>query len=231
VSLRRGAVLISSRRERLFFAVLLAGSAAGLVFSPFLILAAPAESSMGLVQKIFYFHAPCAWLLLMSTMVCAAGSLSFLFRHGDGADTLALAAAELGVVFGLCALVSGPLWARVAWGRFWVWDARLTSSLLLWLMLVAYSMARRYGGPASRKLAAALALFAAADAPLVYLSVDVFRTIHPKTDVVRTLPRPMMSVFAVTLFTFCALWGVLLMMRLRLERARLALERLENAQT
>jgi heme exporter protein C len=216
-------------RERVVFALLVAASAAGMAVSPSLILAAPAESSMGLVQKIFYFHAPCAWLLLMSTLVCAAGSLGYLFRHSEGADMVALAAAELGVLFGICALVSGPLWARVAWGVFWVWDARLTSSLLLWLMLLAYLLARRYGGPAARRLAAALALFAAADAPLVYLSVDVWRTIHPKTNVVRTLPGPMMSVFAVTLLTFCALWGALLILRLRLERARLALERIEDA--
>jgi heme exporter protein C len=201
-------------------------SALGFVALPFLIMAAPAESNMGLVQKIFYFHAPCAWLLLMSTLVCAGGSVAFLFRHSEGGDRLGVAAAELGVLFGACALVSGPLWGRVAWGVYWIWDARLTSSLLLWLMLAAYLLARRYGGAAARRLAAALALFAAADAPLVYFSVDVWRTIHPKTTVIPSLPRPMMSVFAVSLLTFSALWTLLLILRLRLERGRAALDAL-----
>jgi heme exporter protein C len=203
--------------------------AAGFTVLPFLIVAAPAESSMGLVQKIFYFHAPCAWLLLMSTLVCAAASLAFLFKQSEPADQVALASAELGVLFGACALVSGPLWGRVAWGVYWTWDARLTSSLLLFLMLVAYLLARHYAGPPARRLAAALALFAAADTPLVYVSVDVWRTIHPKTTVVPNLPRPMMSVFAASLLTFCLLWGLLLALRVRLERARRALEELEHA--
>jgi heme exporter protein C len=209
--------------------VLLVAAAGGFAAAPFLIAGAPAESTMGLVQKIFYFHAPCAWLLLMSTLVCAGGSLAFLFRGSERGDRLALAAAELGVVFGACALVSGPLWARVAWGVYWTWDARLTSSLLLWLMLLAHLLARGYGGPAGRRLAAALALFAAADAPLVYVSVDVWRSIHPSTGLVRHLPGPMMSVFVVTLLTFCALWGALLTVRMRLEAARLTLAALEDA--
>jgi heme exporter protein C len=212
------------RRSNVGWMIALAVSVAGFGLLPFVIAAAPAESSMGLVQKIFYFHAPCAWLLLMSTMVCAAGSVAYLFRRSEGGDRLALAAAELGVVFGACALVSGPLWARVAWGVFWAWDARLTSSLLLWLMLLAYLLARRYGGVVAKKLCAALALFAAADAPLVYVSVDVWRSIHPTTNVVPHLPRPMMGVFLLSLLTFCALWTVLLIVRMRLEQVERAVE-------
>src|SRR5205814_8512597 len=116
-----------------------------------------------------------AWLLLLSTGVCAAGSIAYLFKGSESGDRLALAAAELGVLFGVCTLVTGPMWARVAWGVFWTWDARLTSSLLLWLMLVAYLLARRYGGPGAQTLSAALAPFAAASAPLVYVRVYVSR--------------------------------------------------------
>jgi heme exporter protein C len=206
----------------------LAGATAGgFLALPFLILAAPAESSMGVVQKIFYFHAPCAWLLLMSTIVSAAGSIGYLFRRSETGDRLALASAELGVLFGICALVSGPLWARVAWGVYWTWDARLTSSLVLWLLLIAYLLARHYGGPNGRGLAAALSMFAAAEAPLVYVSVDVWRTIHPRTTVIPNLPRPMMNVFAISLVTFCALWSLLLILRMRLERLRSRLAALE----
>jgi heme exporter protein C len=211
------------------FAVLLAVSTVGFLAVPYLIVSAPIEQSMGIIQKIFYFHAPIAWLLLLSTGVCAAGSIAYLFAGSESGDRLALAAAELGVLFGICTLVTGPLWARVAWGVFWTWDARLTSSLLLWLMLVAYLLARRYGGPGAKKLAAALALFAAADAPLVYISVNVWRTIHPKTTVVKSLGWPMARVFLACLLLFTIFFSVLLMLRLRLEKARATLAELEIA--
>ena len=152
--------------------LVLAAVVAGLGFLvlPFIIARTPIEPVMGPIQKIFYFHVPTAWLLMLSTLVAGGASLRYLFRGSARADAWALANAEIGVLFGLCALVSGPLWGRVAWGKFWTWDARQTTTLLLELLLLAYLLARRYGGPAAKKLAAALALFAAADVPLVYLS-------------------------------------------------------------
>jgi heme exporter protein C len=220
---------VPSSQNNAPFAIALAVSAVGFLAVPFLIVSAPIEPTMGIIQKIFYFHVPIAWLLLLSTGVCAAGSVAYLFAGSEGGDRLALAAAELGVLFGLCTLVTGPLWARVAWGVFWTWDARLTSSLLLWLMLIAYLLARRYGGPGAKKLASALALFAAADAPLVYVSVNVWRTIHPKTTVVPSLGWPMARVFLSCMALFTVFFAVLLMLRLRLEKARAALAELEIA--
>jgi len=114
----------------------------------------------------------------------------------------------------------GPLWARAAWGAFWTWDVRLTSSLLLWLMLIAYGLARRYGGANGRRLAAAMALFAAADVPLVYLSVNIWRGLHPTTKVVSSLAPGMRTPFFFSLAIFSALWGVLLALRMRVEGAQ-----------
>lgn len=188
---------------------------------------APREITMGFVQKIFYFHVPCAWLLMLSTLVCAGGSIAYLFGGSERGDRLALSAAELGVVFGLCVLVSGPLWARAAWGVYWQWEARLTSSLLLWLMLLAYVLARRYGGASARRLAAALALFAAIDIPLVYFSVRFFRSIHPSNTVVSTLGPGMRGAFWLSLLAFTALWSVLLAARLAVESAQARLVDLE----
>ena len=188
---------------------------------------APREITMGLVQKIFYFHVPCAWLLMLSTLVCAGGSVAYLFGGSEQGDRVAVAASELGVVFGLCVLVSGPLWAKAAWGVYWQWEARLTSSLLLWLMLVAYVLARRYGGAAARRLAAALALFAAVDIPLVYFSVRFFRSIHPSNTVVSTLGPGMRGAFWLSLLAFTALWWVLFSMRLATETAYARLVDLE----
>jgi heme exporter protein C len=200
--------------------------AVGFLLAPQMIVRAPIETTMGPVQKIFYFHVPCAWLLMLSVFVSAGGSIAFLFKGSERGDRIALSAAELAVLFGICVLVTGPLWAKVAWGVYWQWDARLTSSLLLWLIMVAYLLARRYGGPASRKLAAALALFAAADVPLVYVSVHIWRTIHPKTTVVKTLDPAMRPAFYVSLLVFTALWSILFILRSRLEHTRAAVAEL-----
>lgn len=210
----------SSSPSFLPFAVVAAVTLLGFLAIPFLILGAPIESTMGAVQKIFYFHVPCAWDLMLSTFVCAGGSVAFLFKGSERGDRLSVAAAELGVLFGLCVLVTGPLWARVAWGVYWQWDARLTSSLLLWLVLVAFLLARRYGGPGGRKLSAALGLFAAANVPLVYVSVRLWRTVHPTTNVVPSLEPAMRNVFWLATVLFLLLWWVLLTLRTRLERER-----------
>ena len=202
-----------------FLAAALAAMA-GFLIVPYMILSAPTEPMMGVVQKIFYFHVPCAILLFLSTFVCAGGSVAYLFKGSEGGDRLAVAAAELSVLFGTCTLTSGPLWGRKAWGVWWQWDARLTSSLLLFLMMVGYLLARRYGGPAGRKLAAALALFAAINVPLVYKSVDIWRTIHPKTTVVPSLDPRMRPAFWSAFVLMLLVWTVLLTLRLRLERAR-----------
>ena len=198
----------------------------GFLVVPLIVAHAPLERTMGLVQKIFYFHVPCAWLLMLSTFVCAGGSLAYLFRQSEAGDRLALCSAELGILFGLCVMVSGPLWAKAAWGVYWSWDVRLTSSLLLWLLLIAYGLARRYGGAEGRRLAAALALFAAADVPLVYISVNVWRTLHPTTRVVSSLAPGMGWPFFLSLTIFTALWGVLLALRLRVEHTRALLSQL-----
>ena len=125
-------------------------------------------------------------LTFLAAFLCAGGSIAYLMKgKGDG---LAVAAAEMTVLFGLCTLVSGPMWARKAWGAWWQWDVRLTTTLLLEIIFIAYLFARRYGGPGAKKLAAGLALFGAADVPLIYLSVSIWRTIHPKTTVVKSLP-------------------------------------------
>jgi heme exporter protein C len=195
-------------------------AAAGFLLVPQLIVAAPQEPVMGFVQKIFYFHVPCASLLFLSTFACAAGSIAFLFKGSEAGDRLAVSSAELAVLFGACVLVTGPLWGRKAWGVWWQWDARLTSSLLLVLMMVAYLLARRYAGPAGRKLSAALALFAAIDVPLVYKSVDIWRTVHPQTTVVPTLDARMRPAFWSSFALLIIVWSLLLAVRLRLERAR-----------
>ena len=107
------------------------------------------------------------------------------------ADHVAVAAAELSVVFGLLVLVTGPLWARKAWGVWWIWDARITSTFVMWMVFVAYLLLRRFGGAGSEVLAAAVGIFGMALVPFVYWSVNFWRTIHPPTTVIPTLPPDM----------------------------------------
>jgi heme exporter protein C len=193
-------------------------------WAPFAIARAPLESTMGLVQKIFYFHVPSWFAMFLSTFVCGIASGVFLFTRRRSADGLAAAAAELVVVFGLIGLITGPLWARRAWGVWWQWDAKLTTALVLWLIFVAYLLLRRYGGPGSERLAAGLALFGMANVPFVYWSVHIWRTVHPLTTVVPTLPAPMAGPLWLGVAAFLTLSLILLALRSRLERLRRELD-------
>ena len=201
---------------------------AALLFAgaPFMIARAPYESTMGLIQKVFYFHVPSAMVSFASAFVCGIASAFFLFGKRRSADQLAAAAAELTVVFGLIVLVTGPIWARKAWGVWWQWDARLTSSLVLWMIFVAYLLLRRFGGYGSEKLAAGVALFGMANVPFVYWSVNVWRTLHPKTTVVPSLGPGMRDAFWWCAVAFLVLYLALLAARVRLERDRAELEEL-----
>jgi heme exporter protein C len=204
-----------------------------LVAAPYLIAQAPFESTMGLIQKIFYYHVP-AWMGMYSAIaVCGVASAIYLFKSTPAADRYAVSAAEIAVVFGLMGLVTGPLWGRKAWGVWWQWDARLTSALLMELIFVAYLLVRKYGGPGSEKLAAATALFGTATAPFVYKSVDIWRTIHPKTSVVPLLASSMPGAglpFAWSSLTFVLLFVVLLTLRVNLAERQAALDELYLAQ-
>jgi heme exporter protein C len=197
-----------------------------LAASPLLIANAPYESTMGLVQKIFYYHMPAAFVFLVAAVVCGVASIRFLFSQDPKHDRTAWAAAELLVLFGAIALVTGPLWARKAWGVWWQWDVRLTSSLMGWMVGVAYLLVRKYGGPGSDKLAAGLALFGMANVPFIYISVNYWRTIHPTTNVVPSLPVSMGVPFWFCFTTFLLLFILLLKLRVRLEEQRARVDEL-----
>jgi len=203
-------------------------AAAALLFTaaPFLVMNAPYESTMGLVQKIFYFHAPIGMVMFLSAFVCGIAGLLYLMRRDPRYDHVSFAAAEITVLLGTLVLITGPLWARKAWGVWWDWDPRLTSSLLLWMIFVAYLLLRRYGGPGSERLSAGVALFGAANVPFVYVSVNVWRTLHPKTTVVPSLGPGMREAFWFCFVAFLVLYVLVLAARVRLERQRAEVERL-----
>ena len=204
-------------------------TAAMFAYAPVVIARAPYESTMLMVQKIFYFHVP-SWIAMYTAIfVCGIASGWYLFKGRPAADRIAFAAAEVAVLFGGLGLVSGSLWGRKAWGVWWQWDARLTTALLLELILLAYLILRRYGGPGSDKLAAGVALFALADSVIVYKAVDWWRTVHPTTDVVRSLGETSPEMYGALLYcsmAFLLLVALLLMARVGLEARRAELDEL-----
>jgi len=209
---------------RKLFAPIVVLTALMFAYSPVAIANAPYESTMLLVQKIFYYHFPTWIALTFAVTICTIASAVYLFKGIPAADRLGFAAAEVTVVFGLFGLVSGSLWGRKAWGVWWQWDARLTMAFLLELIFFGYLLVRKYGGPGSDKLAAAMGIFGGATAPFVYKSVDWWRTIHPKTSVVQTLVPEMWYVILFCTATFLLLCGLLLAARVRLETLRAELD-------
>jgi heme exporter protein C len=142
---------------------------------------APTDQMQGEVYRIIYYHVPSAWTAFIFFFTNFVASVIYLIRRNPKADAVAVAAAEVGVVFCTVVLVTGPLWARPVWGIWWTWDMRLTSTLLLWLIYVSYLLLRRFSNAGQTPvLAATLAVFGALDIPLVYFSIWFFRTQHPQ---------------------------------------------------
>ena len=204
--------------------VLLAVAALMFAAAPYVIDSAPYESTMGLVQKIFYFHFPSAMTMMVAALLCGGASAIYLFTRRPGADRVAVAAAELTVVFGIITLVTGPLWARKSWGVWWQWDARITATFVMWMIFNSYLMLRKFGGAGSEMLAAAVGFFGMALVPFIYWSVNLWRTIHPKTSVVPTLPTDMGIPLWFCWVAITVLFTALLLMRVRLERTTTELE-------
>src|SRR6476659_4012144 len=120
------------------------------------LVVAPTERTMGDVQRIFYYHVPSAWTAFLLFLVNLVASVTYLVRRNPKADALAVVCAEVGVVFCTIVLVTGPIWARPVWGIWWTWDVRLTTTLVLWLIYVAYLMLRRFSSSGQTPLMAAV---------------------------------------------------------------------------
>jgi heme exporter protein C len=188
-------------------------------------IAAPTEQTMGNVQRIFYYHVPSAVTAFTLFLINFAASIIYLARRSQRADALAVSTAEVGVVFCSVVLVTGPLWARPVWGIWWTWDARLTSTLLLWLIYVSYLILRRYSTSGQTPVVAAvLAVFGFLDVPFVYLANRLFRTQHPQPVYFGgpgsgADPR-MTYALLVNMAAFFAFAALVVWLRFRLERVR-----------
>jgi heme exporter protein C len=215
------------------FLGLVALASALFVWTLQVILRCPVEKRMGIVQKIFYFHVPSAYCMYLGAAACFCGSVAYLIRPTDRRDALARAGAELAVLFGAIVLTSGPLWAAKAWGVYWTWDPRLTTSLLSVLIYVSYLVLRAFGGDGEgeRRFAAALGVIGAFNLPIIHYSVQKWSGQHPTVITAKGggLAHPDMklalglSFAAFTLFAITLLWT-----RVRLEVAKSRLRQAEE---
>jgi len=144
-------------------------------------LYAPTEIVMGHIQRIFYFHMGAVWAATVAFTVVFVASIAFLRTGKRRWDALALAAAEVGVLFITLTIVSGSIWARPVWGAWWTWDPQLTTTFILWVLYIAYLLLRSSaaGGQRRARFAAVFAVVAYIDLPLVYISARVMRGISP----------------------------------------------------
>ena len=186
-------------------------------------MVAPTDAVLGHIQRVFYFHVPIAIMSFLAFFIVFLASIAYLVRRDAKWDRLAHASAEVGVVFVSLALITGVIWARPIWNTWWTWEPRLTTTLILWLIYVAYLMTRAYA-PNRAKAAiysAVVGIVGFVDVPIVYYSVIWWRSIHPSPVVGPLAAADALNstMLAVLLFSMVAL--LFLFVYLVLERSAL----------
>jgi heme exporter protein C len=190
----------------------------------------PVEQFQGLAQKIYYLHVPAAIWAETSMILVGVASIGYLFLKDPRLDRFAHASAEVGTVFAVILLTTGPIWGKPIWGTWWTWDARLTLSLFLFLLYVGYLLLRgAIVDPGSRaRFSAVLGICGMVLVPFIHLSVYVFRTLHPMPIVLKpsapSLPPSMLSTFLLSLFVFTLMYVGFVVQRYALSYVREQLE-------
>lgn len=195
----------------------------------------PTEAFQGVAQRIFYVHVPSAWIAYLAFAVVLVGSVAYLRTLDSRWDFIAYASARAGVVFTVINLVTGMLWGRPIWGTYWVWDPRLTLTLVLLIIYLGYLAFRANAPDETRgaKVAAVIGIAGFAVVPLVHFSVDWWRGQHPARTVIRpeagpALPASMLVTVGVMTVAFALVYLVFLALGVRLSRAESDIERLES---
>jgi heme exporter protein C len=195
----------------------------------------PIEARQGAAQKIFYVHAPSAFVALyFAFALMAVASALYLWLRDERLDLLAESSAEVGLVFTTVVLVTGPIWGKTVWGTWWTWDARLTATLFLWFLIVGYLVLRGAvdDGAMRARYSAVLALLAAVLIPFIHLSVYMFRTLHPRPIVFKpsepSLSPEMLHTFLLALGSMILFFIALLRVRYRLALERHRLDEAEG---
>src|SRR3974377_899890 len=187
---------------------------------------APQERTMGVIQRIFYFHAATAWAGEMVFFVCFIANLLYVWKRQQKYDWLGVTCAEVGLACITIVLITGPIWAHPVWGIWWTWDARLTSTFVLWLLYVSYLLLRSLIEEPDRRalLSALFGVFAFLDVPLVFFSIRWWRTQHPAPVIMggqgSGLNPTMSKVFFFNVLVMHIFVGFLIVERYVLEKIR-----------
>jgi heme exporter protein C len=194
-------------------------------------LGAPRERTMGDLQRIFYFHVPAGMMGLLAFGVNFFASIMYLVRKDRKWDNLALSACEVGLMLFTIVLITGPIWAKPAWFVWWTWSPRLTSSLVLWMLYIAYMLVRNYMPDPERKatMSAVFGIVAFVDAPIVWFSIRWWRDMHPSAMIESGgLAPEMRPAFFTCVAVFLLLLIYLIRRRYFLESARREVEELDR---
>ena len=204
-----------------------------LVVSLYLVfLYVPTEKEMGIVQRIFYIMVPAGWLALLSFIVVFIGSILYLLKRESKWDILAHSSAVIGIVFTTLALITGSLWAKPIWGVWWTWEARLTSTLILWSIYFAYLMVRPFASDESRgaTFSAVIGIVGFVDIPIIVLSTTLWRGMHPGAVIFTGgLAPPMLLTLLLSLVAFTFLYFVLLSQQVSLKNDELEVKKLRQS--
>ena len=185
---------------------------------------APREAVQGNVQRIMYLHVPAVLTAYLAFGLVFLGSVGYLLTRRPGWDRLALAAAEPGVLFTGITIASGSIWGKPTWGTWWTWDARLTSTAVLFLVYVGYLLLRGMVDEPDRRarVAAVVGILGAANIPIVHFSVKWWRALHQPATILGPEASPIAAPIALALFTnwiaFTLLFAYLLAKRLQIAR-------------
>lgn len=205
---RRDRALVLARRGQVITGIALAGLVGvfirALVFTPI-------ERTQGLAQKIFYVHAPAAWAALLAFVITGILSLIYLWLKDRKIDSIAAASAEVGLAFSVAMLTTGPLWGKAVWGTWWSWDARLTSTMFIFLLFVGYRVMRgAIVDPSTRaRFSAVIGIMGLVLVPFIHMTVYLFRTLHPDPVLLKPGSPSMPGEMLVTLLSSVAVFTLL----------------------
>jgi heme exporter protein C len=192
----------------------------------------PTEATMGIVQRIFYFHVPVAWVAFLSFFIVFIYSILYLWKRDEKWDIIARSSAEVGVMFTTLVLITGSIWAKPIWGVWWTWEPRLTSALVLWLMYIAYMLVRSYSSEESRgaRNAAVVGIIGFLDVPIVALAITLWRTQHPGPVIFEGgLAPKMLLTLLVCIMTFTVIYVSLLLLRISIARCETIVKGIKSA--
>jgi len=195
---------------------------------------APREAVMGDVQRVFYFHVASGWVGGLAFLVAAGAGVIYLLRGSRRWDAVGLASVEIGLAFTLANLISGSVWARPIWNTWWTWDPRLVTASVMELVYIAYLLLRQGLEDPDRRarFGAVYAIVGFLSVPLTFLSIRIFRTIHPvvvgnndpTAQGAFDMTPPMLQTFLFGLFVFTVVYIALLWHRVRMQALAEAVE-------